>query len=103
VLGVSAVVGALVLLVTAVSSVSRTAVRWLQPLPLSPTALAQRIAAPALAVIGCGAAIQSWLLALMGATGLRCIEVGAATLFLGALAAIAAILAGLFRAARVSK
>lgn len=103
VLGVSAVIGALVLLVSAVSSVSRTAVRWLQPLPLAPATLAQEIATPALIVICCGAAIQSGLLALMGASAFRCVEMGAAILFIGVPSAIAAVLAGLLRAARVTR
>jgi hypothetical protein len=87
-IGLLAAVGAVIILVAAVISVNARASRWLAPTPLSPGLLARRTLIPALGCMFCAAAIESWLMWLMGSAAGRCIATGIVTLSAGMIAAV---------------
>ena len=66
VIAMSAVLGAVLLLVSAIISVSKESCRWLQPLPLPRALLARALLIRPLAVIAAAALIAAWLLWVMG-------------------------------------
>ena len=78
-IGLLTAIGALVLLVAAMISVSAKASRWLKPLPLSAGLLARMTLIPALWLVLCLTAIESWLIWLLGAPVARCVAIGAST------------------------
>jgi hypothetical protein len=88
VMGLFVAAGALVLLATAVISVSAKAARWLRPLPVGPGLLARRLLMRTLAAMFCASVIGSWLLWVMGTPGNRCITGGALALIGSSLLAI---------------
>jgi hypothetical protein len=87
-IGLLTAVGAIVLLVAAVISVSAKASRWLKPLPLGSGLLARRTLIPALAFMFCATAIESWLIWVLGSAVGRCIATGVLTLVAGMIAAV---------------
>lgn len=89
VLGLLATAGALVLLVSAAISVSADAARWLRPLPLQPGVLARRTLTPALAFMCFAAAVESWLLWVLGAGICRSTAIAVLSLSVGMIAAVA--------------
>jgi len=103
VLGLVAVIGALGLLLHALSSAGHSALRWLQPLPVRPGGLLWRIAGRAGWVIVLGAALEAWLPSLLGATARCCLQMGAVTLTIGVLGALTAAWVGRLRALRDSR
>jgi hypothetical protein len=76
VMGLLAVMGMLLLLVTAVIAVSAEATRWLQPLPVGSGLMARKILIRPLALMLCATSIESWLLWVLGMTVSRCIRSG---------------------------
>jgi uncharacterized BrkB/YihY/UPF0761 family membrane protein len=78
-IGLLIAIGALVLLVAAIISVSAEASRWLKPLPLRSGLLARMTLIPALSLMLCVTAIESWLIWVLGSPVARCVAIGAAT------------------------
>jgi len=91
------VIAALVLLVSAMASVSARGSRWLQPLPLNSSLLARILLTPALAVMFCAAVVEAWLLWVMGAPVARSLWLGALTLASSSLLAVAGSLVAIFK------
>jgi hypothetical protein len=87
-IGLLAAIGALVLLVAAIISVSAEASRWLKPLPLRSGLLARMTLIPALSLVLCVTAIESWLIWVLGSSVARCVEIGAATAIAGTILAV---------------
>jgi hypothetical protein len=103
VMGLFAVIGALVLLGTSVIAVSAKATRWLQPLPLGSGLIARRILIRALALMLCATSIESWLLWVLGAPVARCIMMGVLTLVATSVFAIGGSILTIFRKDRSSR
>jgi hypothetical protein len=89
-IGLLTAIGILVLLVAAAISVSAKASRWLKPLPLGSSLLARMTLIPALSLVFCVAAIESWLMWVLGWPVARCIAIGIAT----AVASISLVVSG---------
>jgi len=98
VIGLSAVVGAMVLLVTASVSVSKASYRWLGPLPLSGAVLARYLLTRALVWITCGGLVAAWLLWVMGKTVGESLEIGILLAVLSSLIVAGGCLNGMYRA-----
>jgi hypothetical protein len=98
VVGLSTIVGAMVLLVAASVSVSKSSYRWLRPLPLSGAVIARYLLARTLLLIlsyGLGAA---WLLWVMGDTVRESLELGTLSAVLSSLIVAGGCLNGMYRA-----
>ncbi len=94
-IGLVIAIGALLLLVVATVSVSARASAWLKPVPLGSGVLAQRTLIPALGLMCCAAAIEAWLLALLGLSLGRCFVIAVFTWIVSVIIAVAG---GLFAA-----
>jgi len=83
-----AVLGAVLLLVSAITRVSRQSARWLQPLPLPRALLARRLLVRPLAVIVAAALIAAWLLWVMGSPPTQALKYGFSLLVVSSLVAV---------------
>jgi hypothetical protein len=99
VIGISAVVGAMILLLAASVSVSKASYRWLRPLPLSGVVLARHLLTRALTLISSGGLVTAWLLWVMGKTVGRSLKIGLLLAFLSCLIVVGGCLNGMYRAA----
>jgi hypothetical protein len=90
VLGLCAVVGAIVLLATSAVSVSGRVARWLTPLPVASSLLVRSVLTRAIGLMLCAAALQAWLLWLLKTPLSRCIAVAVLTFLASSLLAIGA-------------
>jgi hypothetical protein len=99
VIAMSAVLGAVLLLVSAVICVSKESGRWLQPLPLPlPRALlARRLLIRPLAVIVAAALIAAWLLWVMGSPPTQALKYGFSLLVLSSSVAVVGSVAAISR------
>jgi hypothetical protein len=95
-IGLLMAIGALVLLVVALISVSAKASRWLMPLPVDSGLLARKALIPALALMSFVTAIESWLLWLLGSPLTRCIAIGVLTLVTSMIFAVAGSLCAIY-------
>jgi uncharacterized BrkB/YihY/UPF0761 family membrane protein len=98
-IGLLAAIGALVLLVAAIISVSAEASRWLKPLPLSSGLLARMTLIPALSFVLCVTAIESWLIWVLGAPVTRCAAIGTATAVVSTILAVSGSLFAIYASA----
>jgi hypothetical protein len=99
-IGLLMTLGALVLLVLAVIFVSAKASRWLRPLPLDSGLVARRTLIPALALMSCVTAIESWLIWMLGSMFTRCIAIGALTLVASTVISVAVVIYATKKGAR---
>jgi hypothetical protein len=97
VIAMSAVLGALLLLVSAIIRVSRESGRWLQPLPLPRALLARRVLVRPLAVIWAAALIAAWLLWVMGSPPTEALQYGFSLLVLSSSVAVVGSAAAISR------
>jgi hypothetical protein len=98
-IGLLTAIGALVLLAAATISVSAKASRWLKPLPLGSNLLARMTLIPALSVVSCVAAIESWLIWVLGSPVARCVAIGIATAAATAIFAVSGSLFAIYASA----
>jgi uncharacterized BrkB/YihY/UPF0761 family membrane protein len=102
-IGLLTAIGALVLLVAAIISVSAEASRWLKPLPLSSGLLARMTLIPALSLMLCVTAIESWLIWVLGSPVARCVAIGAATAVASTILAVSGSLFAIYASAMDSR
>jgi hypothetical protein len=88
VLGMLAVTGALLLLVSSTMAVGARAARWARPLPLSDGLLLRTLLARAFAVMFCVVVVAAWLLWAMGTSLARSAVIGALTAAASSLIAV---------------
>lgn len=88
-IGTLGAIGAVILLTAAAISVSAAASRWLKPLPLEASLLARSTLIPVLASMLIATSIESWLCWVLGVSVARCVAVGALTLLVGMVLAVA--------------
>jgi phosphatidylserine/phosphatidylglycerophosphate/cardiolipin synthase-like enzyme len=98
VIALSVVIGAMLLLASATIRVSKESCRWLKPLPLRATLLAQCLLGPPLVVNAVAALIAAWLFWIMGASPARSLKLGASLMALCSLMASAGSGAMIYRA-----
>ncbi len=75
--------------------------RWLRPLPLDSGVLARRTLIPALTLMSCVTAIESWLIWVLGSLLTRCIAIGFLTLVASMIFAVAGTLFAIYANKRV--
>ena len=98
-IGLLTAIGAMVLLVVAIISVSAKASRWLKPLPLSSSLLARMTLIPALSLVLGVTAIESWLICVLGAPVARCVAIGVATAVASTILAVSGSLFAIYASA----
>jgi hypothetical protein len=86
-IALSATIGALLLVCSAVVSASRSARRWLAPLPVRPDAVIRAFLLPACAVIVAAGTLEALLLLVFNVSYRTSAEVGGCTAALGCLTA----------------
>jgi hypothetical protein len=99
-IGLVIAIGALVLLVAAAVSVSAKASAWLKPAPLGAGVLARRTLLPALGLMCCAAAIEAWLLVVLGSSPARCLAIAVSTLVVSMIIAVAGALFAVYASDR---
>jgi hypothetical protein len=97
VIAMFAVLGAVLLLVSAIIRVSKASSRWLQPLPLRPAVLARHLLSRPLAVIVLAALILAWLLWVMGAPAAQSLRRGVLLMVLSSFVAVVGSFAAMYR------
>jgi hypothetical protein len=97
VIAMFAVLGAVLLLVSAIIRVSKTSCRWLQPLPLRSVILARHLLTRPLVVIAVAALIAAWLLWVMGAPATQSLRHGALLMILSSFVAVVGSIAAMYR------
>jgi hypothetical protein len=97
VIAMSAVLGAVLLLVSAIIRVSKESGRWLQPLPLPRALLARGLLIRPLAVIVAAALIAAWLVWVMGSPPTQALKYGFWLLVLSSSVAVVGSVAAISR------
>lgn len=97
VIAMFAVLGAVLLLVSAIIRVSKASCRWLQPLPLRSVILARHLLARPLVVIAVAALIAAWLVWVMGAPAAHSLRYGALLMILSSFVAVVGTIAAMYR------